>query len=91
MAILMEFPTLMGKKGMHIEKPNNIILQMEIDYRQFRLHFEREAGGVGGRLLICLNCNSGNITRGGAKVHLARKHNDVDARYDLLAVMSGCI
>ena len=67
---------------MHIGLNNDIALQMECDYGRIRMPIDIE-NDAEIRYLICLQCNYHNLTKGGVKVHLARKRNNMPKRYDL--------
>ena len=63
-------------KGMRIEFNNDITLQMETDYGRIRIQIDI-GDNIETRYRICLICNYHNLEKGGIKVHLARKHNEL--------------
>ena len=55
---------------------------METDYGRIRMQTDFENSTVT-RYPICILCNYHILTKGGIKVHLSRKHNELLKRYDL--------
>ena len=70
---------------MHIEKENDITIQMEIDYGRIRMQFNQDETNPTNmqRVLICTKCEYENKTKGGIKVHLTKKHNEVQIHYNV--------
>ena len=67
---------------MHTELKNDITLQMETDYGRIRMQIDIE-NDTETRYVIFLLCNYQNVTKCGIKVHLARKHDELQQLYDL--------
>ena len=66
---------------MHIEFENDLTLKMEDDYGGIRIQFEIE-NDIEVRHLIFPRRNYHDRTKGGIKVHLSRKHNELQKRYN---------
>ena len=72
-------------RGMHVEKENDITINMEIDYGRIRLQFNSDAYNPDRliRVLVCTKCEYENETKGGIKVHLTKKHNEIHYHYNV--------
>ena len=68
---------------MHIGLRNDLVLQMEIDHGRIKIIQKPNTNNAIARYIICLQCDYGNITTGGIGAHLARKHNELQLRYNL--------
>ena len=67
---------------MRVELPNDITLQMEIDYGRIKI-IQRCHNNSTIRYIICIRSNYGNKTKGGIKTRLERSRNSIQLHYDL--------
>ena len=70
-------------QGFHIEKQNDKTLQMEIDYGRIKIYNTTNTYDENIRILKCLTCLYESIKKSSIKIHLARKHNELQIHHNV--------
>ena len=68
---------------MRFELYNDLTRRMEITYGRIKIIHKPNINDAPARYIICLQRTYGNNTTDGPITHLARKHNELQLRYNL--------